>query len=96
MRQRLERLLCVKSLVTIALTVVFCRLAVTGAVSAAVPHDFYGRDLVLFRHAGGAAFDRRLNTANPRPSEGDGRPGIRYRNERGENKKRDKNEKMDQ
>ena len=34
MRQRLERLLCVKSLVTIALTVVFCRLAVTGAVSA--------------------------------------------------------------
>ena len=63
---------------------------------AAVPHDLYGRDLVLFRHAGGAAFGRRLNTANPRPSEGDGRPGIRYRNERGENKKRDKNEKMDQ
>ena len=31
MRQRLD---CVKSLVTIALTVVFCRLAVTGAVSA--------------------------------------------------------------
>ena len=93
MRQRLERLLCVKSLVTIALTVVFCRLAVTGAVSA---QQFLTIFLVLFRHAGGAAFGRRLNTANPRPSEGDGRPGIRYRNERGENKKRDKNEKMDQ
>ena len=95
MRQRLERLLCVKSLVTIALTVVFCRLAVTGAVSAQQFLTIF-TVVISFRHAGGAAFDRRLNTANPRPSEGDGRPGIRYRNERGENKKRDKNEKMDQ
>ena len=70
MRQRLERLLCVKSLVTIALTVVFCRLAVTGAVSAQQFLTIFGRDLVLFRHAGGAAFGRRLNTANPRPSRG--------------------------
>ena len=89
MRQRLERLLCVKSLVTIALTVVFCRLAVTGAVSA---QQF----LTIFTVVISFYFGRRLNTANPRPSEGDGRPGIRYRNERGENKKRDKNEKMDQ
>lgn len=96
MRQRLERLLCVKSLVTIALTVVFCRLAVTGAVSAqqfltifTVVISFYFGTQVERRSSG------RLNTANPRPSEGDGRPGIRYRNERGENKK-NKNEKMDQ
>ena len=93
MRQRLERLLCVKSLVTIALTVVFCRLAVTGAVSA---QQFLTIFTVVISFYFGTQVERRLNTANPRPSEGDGRPGIRYRNERGENKKRDKNEKMDQ
>lgn len=60
MRQRLERLLCVKSLVTIALTVVFCRLAVTGAVSAqkfltifTVVISFYFGTQVERRSAGG-------------------------------------------
>ena len=71
MRQRLERLLCVKSLVTIALTVVFCRLAVRGAVSAqqfltifTVVISFYFGTQVERRSTGG------LNTANPRPVRG--------------------------
>lgn len=34
MKERLERLLCVKSIVTVLLTVFFCILAARGAVSA--------------------------------------------------------------
>lgn len=52
--------MCVKSLVTIALTVVFCRLAVTGAVSAqqfltifTVVISFYFGTQVERRSAGG-------------------------------------------
>lgn len=34
MKERLERLLCVKSIVTVLLTVIFCVLAARGTVSA--------------------------------------------------------------
>ena len=67
MKERLSKLLCVKSIVTIALTIVFCVLALWGAISG---QEFLTIFTIVIGFYFGTQSERKEGNATKTQSEG--------------------------